>query len=213
MRWSIIRLIWVRELRDQLRDWRTVFMIAVLPIFLYPVAGYGLLQMAVGFLKKPSVVAVQGIENLPPATYRSKGLNPVPLLSWFTVTPTVDGGGLAGVERIGSAAILAQARLRDPTQDYPPLFLEDPVYGLDVAEINLETPQDADNFRFRFEKLKLAPDELSSQTQTRDEAAAAFLSRIDRDLLDKREVDLLLVVPPDFRSQLDDGKMPPLYLV
>src|SRR5436309_3050550 len=30
MRWSIIRLIWLRELRDQLRDRRTVFMIAVL---------------------------------------------------------------------------------------------------------------------------------------------------------------------------------------
>ena len=42
MRWSIIRLIWVRELRDQLRDRRTLFMIAVLPIILYPVAGIGL---------------------------------------------------------------------------------------------------------------------------------------------------------------------------
>src|SRR5262249_9387773 len=29
MRWSMIRLIWFRELRDQLRDRRTVFMIAV----------------------------------------------------------------------------------------------------------------------------------------------------------------------------------------
>src|SRR5439155_172651 len=28
MRWSIIRLIWLRELRDQLRDRRTLFMIA-----------------------------------------------------------------------------------------------------------------------------------------------------------------------------------------
>src|SRR5437868_1722686 len=30
MRWSIVRLIWHREFRDQLRDRRTVFMIAVL---------------------------------------------------------------------------------------------------------------------------------------------------------------------------------------
>src|SRR5262245_6895962 len=36
MRWSIIRLIWFRELRDQLRDRRTVFMIVLLPIVLYP---------------------------------------------------------------------------------------------------------------------------------------------------------------------------------
>src|SRR5947209_216965 len=30
MRWTIVRLIWARELRDQLRDRRTLFMIAVL---------------------------------------------------------------------------------------------------------------------------------------------------------------------------------------
>ena len=41
MRWSIIRLIWVRELRDQLRDRRTIFMIAVLPLLLYPLLGLG----------------------------------------------------------------------------------------------------------------------------------------------------------------------------
>ena len=32
MRWRIIRLIFRRELRDQLRDRRTLFMIVVLPI-------------------------------------------------------------------------------------------------------------------------------------------------------------------------------------
>ena len=39
MRWSIIRVIWLRELRDQLRDRRTVFMIVVLPLLIYPLAG------------------------------------------------------------------------------------------------------------------------------------------------------------------------------
>src|SRR5689334_266902 len=58
MRWSIIRLIWLRELRDQLRDRRTLFMIAVLPLLLYPVLGYGVLQFAVGFHEKPSVIGV-----------------------------------------------------------------------------------------------------------------------------------------------------------
>ena len=45
MRWSMIRLIWFRELRDQLRDRRTVFMIAVLPLILYPVLGAAVLQL------------------------------------------------------------------------------------------------------------------------------------------------------------------------
>ena len=34
MNWSTVRLIWVRELRDQLRDRRTLFMILVLPLVL-----------------------------------------------------------------------------------------------------------------------------------------------------------------------------------
>ena len=64
MRWSIIRVIWVRELRDQLRDRRTLFMIAVLPILLYPLAGVGLMELAAGFSQKPQVVGVYGVENL-----------------------------------------------------------------------------------------------------------------------------------------------------
>ena len=47
-RWSIVRLIWLRELRDQLRDRRTLFMIVVLPVFVYPLAGLGLMQAGRG---------------------------------------------------------------------------------------------------------------------------------------------------------------------
>ncbi len=67
MRWSIIRVIWMRELRDQLRDRRTIFMIAVLPLILYPLAGFGLIQLAAGFAPKPQVVGVYGVENLRPS--------------------------------------------------------------------------------------------------------------------------------------------------
>jgi sodium transport system permease protein len=66
MRWSIIRLIWHRELRDQLRDRRTIFMIAILPILVYPVAGFGIMQLFVGLVNRPSVVGVQGAQYLPP---------------------------------------------------------------------------------------------------------------------------------------------------
>lgn len=67
MRWSIIRVIWARELRDQLRDRRTMFMIVVLPLLIYPLGGIGLMQIAVGFLEKRSTVAIYGAEHLPPA--------------------------------------------------------------------------------------------------------------------------------------------------
>jgi sodium transport system permease protein len=66
MRWSIIRLIWFRELRDQLRDRRTVIMMAVLPLVLYPALGFGVVQFALSFATKPLVVGVYGAENLAP---------------------------------------------------------------------------------------------------------------------------------------------------
>src|SRR5262245_57122341 len=65
MRWSIIRLIWLRELRDQLRDRRTIFMVVVLPVLLYPILGIGVVEFALGFIEKPSTVGICGADNLP----------------------------------------------------------------------------------------------------------------------------------------------------
>src|SRR4051794_21912862 len=58
MRWSIVRVIWMRELRDQLRDRRTVFMIVGLPLLLYPILGFAVLTFAMGFVDKPSVIGI-----------------------------------------------------------------------------------------------------------------------------------------------------------
>ena len=46
MNWSNVKLILVREVRDQLRDRRTLFMIAVLPLLLYPLLGMSFMQVA-----------------------------------------------------------------------------------------------------------------------------------------------------------------------
>ena len=46
MNWSNVKLILAREIRDQLRDRRTLFMIAVLPLFLYPLLGMSFFQVA-----------------------------------------------------------------------------------------------------------------------------------------------------------------------
>src|SRR5947209_622158 len=100
MRWSIIRLIWLRELRDQLRDRRTLFMIAVLPILLYPVAGVGLMQLARGFLGQKNTVRIIGADNLPTAS-------PLPIAALLACTPAPPGCPLAGVERIVGACALS----------------------------------------------------------------------------------------------------------
>ena len=45
MKWSKVKLIFFRECRDQLRDRRTLFTIAVLPLLLYPLLGMSFLQV------------------------------------------------------------------------------------------------------------------------------------------------------------------------
>jgi sodium transport system permease protein len=65
MRWSNVAVIFRREVRDQIRDRRTLFMIFVLPILLYPLLGYGMVQFAAALEQKPRTVVVIGAENLP----------------------------------------------------------------------------------------------------------------------------------------------------
>src|SRR5580704_15494152 len=45
MNWSNVKLILQREVRDQLRDRRTLFLIAVLPLLLYPLLGMSFFQV------------------------------------------------------------------------------------------------------------------------------------------------------------------------
>lgn len=65
MNWANVRLILARETRDQLRDRRTLFMIAVLPILLYPLLGMGFFQLAQFIDQRPTSVWVVGAKHLP----------------------------------------------------------------------------------------------------------------------------------------------------
>ncbi len=63
-RLSAIVLIYVREMRDQLRDRRTLFTIALLPIMLYPLVGTLLLQIAQFSQKHTTTICLVGSENI-----------------------------------------------------------------------------------------------------------------------------------------------------
>ena len=65
MSWKNIRLILIREVRDQLRDRRTLFMIAILPLLLYPALGIGMVQMTLLFTAQPRSVVILGAKHLP----------------------------------------------------------------------------------------------------------------------------------------------------
>ena len=65
MTWRNVFLIFRREVLDQLRDRRTLFMVAVLPLLLYPVMGIGMVQMTVLFSEQPRTVVILGADDLP----------------------------------------------------------------------------------------------------------------------------------------------------
>src|SRR3954447_14306478 len=65
MRWSNVFVIFRREVRDQVRDRRTLFMIFVLPILLYPILGIGIVQFWGAFEQTPRTVLAVGAESLP----------------------------------------------------------------------------------------------------------------------------------------------------
>src|SRR3954452_21478151 len=69
MNWTNVKLILTREIRDQLRDRRTLFMIAVLPLLLYPLLGMSFFQIS-QFMREQTtkvlIVGVPKLKNLPP---------------------------------------------------------------------------------------------------------------------------------------------------
>lgn len=65
MTWTNVKLILMREVRDQLRDRRMLFMVLVLPVLLYPGLGIGMFQMSLYFSEQPRVVVLLGADELP----------------------------------------------------------------------------------------------------------------------------------------------------
>ncbi|MEJ7591435.1 MAG: ABC transporter permease subunit/CPBP intramembrane protease [Planctomycetaceae bacterium] len=84
MSWKNVRLIFMREVRDQLRDRRTLFMITVLPLLLYPMLGLGVVQMMLTFSEQQRVVVILNADDLPdvPELLDDNGIDP----DWY------DGG-------------------------------------------------------------------------------------------------------------------------
>lgn len=65
MSWTNVKLIYLRELRDQLRDRRTLFTVLVLPLLLYPLMGMLVFQVQQFLKESPAKVRVVGAAALP----------------------------------------------------------------------------------------------------------------------------------------------------
>jgi sodium transport system permease protein len=122
MRSTIIRLIFYRELRDQLRDRRTIFMIVVLPLLLYPVLGIGIVQFAIGFAEKPNIIGIAGSQFLPQRTPNHGIFSALPEAACLAATPVGGGAPGAGLDRLLGVAALAQAVRH--SYDFPALLMD-----------------------------------------------------------------------------------------
>jgi sodium transport system permease protein len=180
MRWSIIRLIWLREMRDQLRDRRTLFMIAGLPLLLYPVLGAAVLSFAIGFAQKPSVVGVVAgpDECFPPRYPPEAGRSPVPRAAWLAATPR------PGVGTFGLLEACALAQASELQLDYPCLVES----GAFTTFRSIAAPRQARAWAANA-RLKLV-----------------FLDAYDPDWLAQHKGDLVLAAPRDFFAQLERGE-------
>ncbi len=63
MRLSNVKLILAREIRDQMRDRRTLFMILVVPILLYPLLGISFFQLTQFLREQPTRVLIVNAQN------------------------------------------------------------------------------------------------------------------------------------------------------
>jgi sodium transport system permease protein len=188
MRWSIIRLIWARELRDQLRDRRTLFMIVVLPMLMYPVLGIVVVKFASGFNAAPSTIGIargSPAQGFPPQAPRSARLSPVPIVAWFSLVPRpTNYGGLAGV---AGAAALAQESAR--RLDYP-LLIDG---GTQFTPQGFFVPTSGGVLVDRNIRI-------------------VFLADDGWQALLAKQVDVVLVASPDFWSELESGAQPEVRL-
>jgi sodium transport system permease protein len=183
MRWSIIRTIWLREMRDQLRDRRTLFMIVGLPLVLYPLLGFAVLQFAAGFTEKPSVIGVvtgsPERKDFPPREPPHAGRSVMPPLSLVAATAMTPIGGTS---QLCGACVLTRA-----------------------SELALDYPLLVHNGLFTTFDANVPP------AQSREWAGQArlkveFLQQHDPSLLEERKVDLVLEAAPGFFGELEAGE-------
>lgn len=172
-----IGLIFRREVADQFRDRRTLFMIAVLPVLLYPAMGIGMVQMTVLFSEQPRTVVILGADELPPPPLLQGGAfdrrwfqNPDDADKVVVVTDAADqppppAAGEKGSRPSSERLLLTAQRMREVLQERHAL----PPEG--------KSPE-ADQRRLVFKK----------------ELAALF---------SESGFQVLIVVPADFRKNLD----------
>ncbi|GDY09252.1 hypothetical protein LBMAG52_27380 [Planctomycetia bacterium] len=197
MHWKNIRLIFLREVRDQLRDRRTLFMIAVLPLLLYPAMGLGTLQMSMNFTEQPRTVVVLGEKHLPPPQLLEGNRF---VSSWFThpddanklkvVTDTAVELGGGGLDAPLNLKLIAQAQaLRKLIDEHTAFDIE-----LEQAESQQRDPSQG------------PADESLIAVSQRIADLKARQAALDRELIElfaASQIQVLIVIPDGLRENIE----------
>lgn len=123
--WTNVKLIFLRELRDQLRDPRTLFTVAVLPLLLYPLLGISVFQVQQSLRERPSRVRLVGTASLPPApALVQDGLFAVPHPAWPLELEIVPHARQTPAELRAAAQHDLELGLCDVVVVFPPDFAQ-----------------------------------------------------------------------------------------
>lgn len=191
MSWRNVKLIFAREVRDQLRDRRTLFMIAVLPLLLYPAMGIGMMHMTLLFSEQQRTVVILGAEDLPeqPPLLVDNGINP----AWFSIPDharTLDLITDLPAEGLDEDALAERVRKLTQAEEIGDIVRRLTEIDTQISELTQGQPDGDAEFQARSEQLTA----LNSEAGPLRERVA--------DLFAESTMDVLIVVPEGFAQHV-----------
>ncbi|MCA8987941.1 MAG: CPBP family intramembrane metalloprotease [Planctomycetaceae bacterium] len=193
MTWRNIKLIFSREVADQLRDRRTLFMVIVLPLLLYPALGIGMMQMTLLFSEQPRTVVVLGADSLPdPPLLSADGTRFID--QWF-----VNEGDSSKLRVISDLTITSPEQPAEAVESEAGASPE-----IDDQTLILQT---ARLIAARLDELKKIREEMAALSRETDAERVAIKQGQIQDLLDEigtyfsdANIQVLIVVPEGFKE-------------
>ncbi len=183
VQWRNVRLVFMRELRDQLRDRRTLFMVFVLPLLLYPTLGIGMLQLTMLFTEQSRTVVLLGEQYLPPP----------PLLDQNHIVESLfsDARHAAKLNVITASALQSE-KPTAATEKSRELLQRGELLATRIAERDKlrGALQNAEREKRTAEVSRLSKALDSLQNNIAEEFAAS-------------EIQVLVVIPKDFQSNIE----------
>jgi sodium transport system permease protein len=207
MTWKNVKLIFLRELRDQLRDRRTLFMVAVLPLMLYPALGVGMTGMMANYSEQERTVAIVGAADLPPPPLLDPNRPDRFLAEYF------DNGNEVDMVRVITEATLNQPHDKSipvELQERQRIFLKQAIENRGLLEQLGSLSRSRRAAEDRAMRLSSQGPEMRAQ----HEAAKAEAKSFEKQEIDLRlrvnewfmqsPVEVLVIIPTGFAKQIEE---------